>query len=252
MAETATLQPIYHMSRPEELTEWGWTEDTAHLSSRQMLCFIAAVRTGNLLELQQYFSKFAQLTQQRPEGAYVPSRQLAAGLVHVLSEEGREHTPQFHDCLQLLSLASPTHAPAWLLERTYEVARQAELLLGENQRQRAPSSGTLLDSIVQYVSRAYADEALSLTTTAKELGFSAGYLGDYFKRTAGINFTDYLISVRLEKAKELLQSTTSKAYEVAFACGFSNPHYFSVVFKKHVGMTPSQFRDRSGTASQKL
>ena len=76
---------------------------------------------------------------------------------------------------------------------------------------------------------------------AKELGFSAGYLGDYFKRVTGVNFTDHLTRVRLKRACKMLADSNSKTYEIAFACGFSNAHYFSVVFKKYTGVLPSEY-----------
>ena len=52
----------------------------------------------------------------------------------------------------------------------------------------------------------------------------------------------YLTKVRLEKAKEMLKNSDAKTYEIAEKTGFSEPNYFSFIFKKNIGMSPSQYR----------
>lgn len=246
MMEWSAPSQSFPMSDPGPGSERHGPAGQVHLSSRQLLQFAASVKSGNLYELKQFFAQLAPRAQGRAEAQHIALQQLAAGLVHLLSEGGHEQMPLFDQCLQLLAPSALTQPIPLRLEQTYEAARQAAAVLGGSHRGQTLGA-TLLDAIFGHVGLNYADERLSLATTAKALGFSAGYLGDYFKRTAGRNFTDYLISVRLEKAKTLLRATGAKAYEVAFACGFSNPHYFSVVFKKHVGITPSQFREQPPT-----
>lgn len=67
-------------------------------------------------------------------------------------------------------------------------------------------------------------------------------LSGLFKKETGTNFVKYLTDVRMEKSIQLLRTTDMKTYEIAFETGFSNPHYFSVAFKKYTGMSPSEFR----------
>ena len=55
----------------------------------------------------------------------------------------------------------------------------------------------------------------------------------------------YLTNVRLEKAKELLKNTDAKTYEIAEKVGFSEPNYFSFIFKKNIGLSPSQYRAKN-------
>lgn len=114
-------------------------------------------------------------------------------------------------------------------------------------QRKPPEEGPLryaAGKILDYVEENCHRDTLTLHGAAKELGFSAGYLGDYFKRMTGINFTDHLTRVRLQRACRMLADSNSKTYEIAFSCGFSNAHYFSVVFKKYTGATPTQYRAR--------
>ena len=62
-----------------------------------------------------------------------------------------------------------------------------------------------------------------------------------FKDETGETFTEVLIRTRMEKAKELLENTTLKNYEIAEKVGFSDPHYFGISFKKMTGCTPTEY-----------
>ena len=53
---------------------------------------------------------------------------------------------------------------------------------------------------------------------------------------------DYLTTVRMNAARELLRGSSVKSYEIALKVGYNHPNYFSALFKKHVGMTPKQYR----------
>ena len=63
-----------------------------------------------------------------------------------------------------------------------------------------------------------------------------------FKAYTGLTPSDYLTSVRLQKAKMLLSNSTLLVREIAYACGFENEYYFSNFFKKHTATSPTAFR----------
>lgn len=67
------------------------------------------------------------------------------------------------------------------------------------------------------------------------------YLSNLFAKEAGITFSNYLKTVRIEKAKELILTTNMKIYEIACAVGYPDQKYFSKVFKEYAGITPKQF-----------
>jgi len=85
---------------------------------------------------------------------------------------------------------------------------------------------------------------LSLSLLADKLGLSEGYLSNLFKKIYKISFTDYVTDQRLEKAKILLLTSHLKNYEIAESVGISDPNYFSTIFKKKYGFSPSQYRKK--------
>ena len=78
----------------------------------------------------------------------------------------------------------------------------------------------------------------------KNLLISESYLTKLFRECTGYSFVDYLTSCRMKKACELLKDENMKIYAVAEQVGYKDQRYFSVLFKKFVGLTPRQFRER--------
>ncbi|MCK6473804.1 MAG: AraC family transcriptional regulator [Planctomycetes bacterium] len=99
-----------------------------------------------------------------------------------------------------------------------------------------------VERAVEYV-RDHFSEPLDLQEVAVHVGVSAGYLSALFTRTLGRSFTDYLASCRLEEAERLLAQPSLSVKEVAVRVGIQNPLYFSRLFRKHTGFSPSQFRN---------
>lgn len=91
---------------------------------------------------------------------------------------------------------------------------------------------------------AHYHEQISLNEVAEHAFVSTYYISRMFKRETGKNFVDYLNDIRIEKAKELLKDVSLKNYEVAEKVGIPDAHYFSRLFKKHVGLTPTEFREQ--------
>lgn len=90
------------------------------------------------------------------------------------------------------------------------------------------------------------DKDLSLKYLAKQLSLSESYLSKLFKKESGYTFHDYLTQYRVKKACEYLLETDLKVYEIVDKIGLHDQRYFSVVFRKYVGITPTQFRDKQG------
>lgn len=98
-----------------------------------------------------------------------------------------------------------------------------------------------LDQILGYIQKNY-EKNISLDDVAGYVNLSVGYLGNYFKQKMGMNFTDYLVQLRIEKAKELLLHSNEKIYRIAELVGYQNSQYFVTAFKKKVGFTPMEYR----------
>ncbi|MDR6554725.1 response regulator [Paenibacillus qinlingensis] len=107
---------------------------------------------------------------------------------------------------------------------------------------RTHVSGAQLESAVAYIHEHYADEQLSLQHVCNHIYMSMSYFSALFKPYTGETFIEYVTRYRLEKAKEMLATTQLKTYELAAKVGYGDPQYFSVIFKRHTGMTPKEFR----------
>ncbi|WP_313131688.1 response regulator transcription factor [Anaerocolumna sp.] len=101
-----------------------------------------------------------------------------------------------------------------------------------------------IDKIIEltkkYVNNHYT-EKLTLSSVSEALNFSSGYLSSSFKKHTGSNFSDYISYVKIEKAKELINTHNYLMYEISDMLGFDNPYYFSKVFKKVTGMSPREY-----------
>lgn len=83
---------------------------------------------------------------------------------------------------------------------------------------------------------------LSLSILSRECGLSPNYLTSEFRRYFGLSLIDYLISVRISHAQDLLSNVNLPVKLIAAECGFNDIHYFSKLFKKNTGMSPRNYR----------
>ena len=94
---------------------------------------------------------------------------------------------------------------------------------------------------MDYIRNNYMDTELSLNSICSYLNISTSYFSTIFKDITGETFVEALTRTRMEKAKEFLENTTLKNYEIAEKVGFSDPHYFGISFKKMTGKTPTEY-----------
>lgn len=89
-------------------------------------------------------------------------------------------------------------------------------------------------------------KSIGVSEIAKEVYLSPNHISLIFKQETGTTITEYITSLRMETAKDLLKTTDFKILDVAQMVGYENPQYFSTVFKKYTGMHPQQFRTCAG------
>ncbi len=108
------------------------------------------------------------------------------------------------------------------------------------------SRGTwLIEQVHQYINAHYAED-ITLTQMAEVMHYSPSYLSRFYKQNTGINLMNHLYTVRIAKSKELLASSNLKVSEIAIATGFCSSKYFNRVFKKQVGISAVQYREKHG------
>ncbi|WP_456290428.1 response regulator [Paenibacillus sp. AK002] len=87
-------------------------------------------------------------------------------------------------------------------------------------------------------------EDLSLETVARRFFFSPAYFSSLFKSHTSMTFTEYLLQIRMDKAKEMLKDGTWKISEIALSVGFKDAGYFTRIFKRETGLSPEEFRKK--------
>ena len=99
----------------------------------------------------------------------------------------------------------------------------------------------ILDELLKYIRTNYGSK-LSLDLLASHTHLSREYLCRYFKKQTGKNISDYILEVRMEKAKEMLRTTTHTITEIGIYCGYPSVSSFQRSFRKSENMTPSEYR----------
>lgn len=97
----------------------------------------------------------------------------------------------------------------------------------------------------EFINNNYSDPNISLNSVAANVNLSPTHFSTIFSQETGENFIEYLTKVRMKKAMEYLRTTTQKSVEIAYNVGYNDPHYFSYLFKKVVGITPKEFRNEA-------
>ena len=101
---------------------------------------------------------------------------------------------------------------------------------------------SILKTAVDFIDSHYMDEEISLNTVANVANVSSNHFSALFSQNMGQTFIEYLTTLRMNKAKELLRCTGMRSSEIAGEIGYKDAHYFSYLFKKKQGMTPSDYR----------
>ena len=130
---------------------------------------------------------------------------------------------------------SPSKIRQWLIEACTRISAQVK-------RERLDSTKLLARNAKQYIEEHYMDPEISVEKLCAVLHVSPAYFSTVFKRETEMSFVSYLTEVRLPHALSLLNTTDDKTYVIAGKVGYTEPNYFSYVFKKRFGVSPSKYR----------
>ncbi len=103
----------------------------------------------------------------------------------------------------------------------------------------------MIQTAVQFMEENYADESLNLNKVACAANVSPNHFSALFSQEMKQTFIEYLTGLRMRKARELLRCSDKRSGEIALEVGYKDAHYFSFLFKKTQGCTPSGYRSQS-------
>ncbi|MBO7250231.1 MAG: helix-turn-helix transcriptional regulator [Clostridia bacterium] len=110
-------------------------------------------------------------------------------------------------------------------------------------------SDDLCLKVIEYM-ELHINEKLSMETLSRSLSFSKSYISRRFAATYGCSIIDYFNQMKLNEAKRLIRDTNKNFFEISDMLMFSNSHYFSTLFKKHTGLTPTQYKKVCATSEE--
>lgn len=142
----------------------------------------------------------------------------------------------------LSSLHTPTAMKSWLTEHCLTLSACIK-------RERVDSSKLLAQNAQQFIQEHYSNPSISVETLCSFLHVSPAYFSTVFKRETEQSFVSYLTDVRLQNALNLLDTTNDKTYMIAEKVGYTESNYFSYVFKKRFGVSPSKYRSNEEHSS---
>lgn len=152
--------------------------------------------------------------------------------------EGNRHFPGFDGLIPLwkesLSRAS---------DDTVDLAAESMLIYAFSRLSANLSEKDgIVKKIIEISEKSFTDSTLSITTVADRLGYNGKYLSHIFREKTGVRYSEYLRSLRIKYAVSLIEHGIDSVKNVAVLSGFSDPMYFSTVFKESVGVSPKEYR----------
>lgn len=136
---------------------------------------------------------------------------------------------------ELQSLNTVTELKSWCVQRI-------EFFSKSISEAREKRTNSLIIKATNYINEKYKTD-ITLEQVSKEINLSPHYFSKLFKDEMGQNFIDYLTTLRINAAKEIMKSSVMSVKEICFEIGYGDPNYFSRIFKKEVGITPTEYRD---------
>ncbi|PWJ47946.1 response regulator [Faecalicatena contorta] len=150
-------------------------------------------------------------------------------------EERTKDAEELENALRMMTTAQGVHKYVrQLLKNTIE---RRDIVSGSRY-------SDIIETAKDYIAKSYMSDEVSLNTVAAAVNMSPSYFSSVFSREVGKTFVEYLTTVRMDKAKELLMCSPLKTSEIGYEVGYKDPHYFSYIFKKTQNCSPKDYRQR--------
>lgn len=162
---------------------------------------------------------------------------------HIAYEDGSMGEYRFNsrsNYLHYIETADIEQLHVWFVNG---VTKAAKKIAGKGETH----AGNVIDQAKKYIQEHYTQD-LSLEDVSKAVNISSYYFSKLFKDKTGVTFVEYLTKLRMEKAECMLQDPANSVRDICYAVGYQDPNYFSRIFKRYVGVTPSEYRQKKPNA----
>lgn len=140
-----------------------------------------------------------------------------------------DYLPYVYEC------NDPTELRTWFIQKVFDACQ------GVSTRKQQGSE-TVIEKAKKYIEAQFSKD-ISLDDVSREVDISPYYFSKVFKDETGVNFIEYLTNLRIERAKDLLRNSDMSIKQICSEAGYSDPNYFSRIFRKTVGVTPTEYKD---------
>ncbi|MEG0353264.1 MAG: response regulator transcription factor [Cellulosilyticaceae bacterium] len=213
------------------------------LEEKDERSLFAAIKVGHEAEISQIIEKLLS----KIDGSKVSLKNYQLYIIEILSsilkltrmmeiELSSVLSNEDNFLMAISGFKTKEEIKKWLGDLANNLSRQLS-------SQRDNSKNDLIEKAKEYIQDYYAEEELNEDKLCQYLHISTNYFSTLFKKEVKSTFTSYLTRVRIEKAKELLRHTQMKNFKIGQRVGYGEPHYFSYVFKKTTGISPTEYRN---------
>jgi len=225
-------------SKPNENT-FEWMEERYARENE----LIRAVSEGNFQKAQWIFSSFSQLILENRSADPVRNGKnyciITNTILRKAAESGGVHPIYLDRCSSdFAKKIESLHSASSLGDLMHEMLNAYCKLV---RKHAGKAYSPLIHKIILQIDNQLGEE-LSLKELAKKHNVSPGYLSTLFRKETGVTLSSFIIQKRMDHAKHLLKNTALQIQTVAQYCGFLDLNYFSRLFRKITGETPSQYR----------
>ncbi len=219
--------------------------DTGNLDKRKIDSFL---RGGDIEEIRYFVEEYIRNTGEAGSGSLIFRQYIVMDMyfaaIHFLKHIDKNET---------LAIEEPFQSPEQMQNIISTVPSTVEYVVELFQkvmtlrdRQTVEHNSDVVETARQYILENYENEDLTLNSVASHVNVSPSHLSALFSQKTGQTFVKYLTNVRMDKARELLKCTNMRSNEISEEVGYKDSHYFSYLFKKKQGCTPTQYREGSG------
>lgn len=219
-----------------EESSFGWTGELEELF--QSVCKIRDVeRAVGLLDTALQSPEAEDASRGRVYGFAARMLELADQAVRAGSSSLNRDVPYWFNWDRIRMLDDLREIREWIAAELVQLLNRGNPVYWD--------SKTLIRDLKEYVARYFTSEEMTLASLSSKFGMNIYQICRLFKSEFGTNFHVFLTDLKMEKAKEYLRSSAMPVQDIAFLVGYKETKYFFKVFKKNVGMTPSEYRGQA-------